>query len=297
MANEYYTLIFVPHAKARSRKFQISTRYARCIFGLAVASVLALVVGLVYVGYVSWELRSLRQTETEYRQLVVQSNEYKTRTETLQSKLAHLENLVRKLGVMAGLEQVLPDGSVGGLGGLTTKETQAPSLDVAILQELDRTAADIEDRSKQLHEYYVDRKMLLASTPSIWPVRGYLSSNFGNRVDPFTGQRDFHPGIDISTPVGTKVVAPADGVVVKCSSGGGYGNVLIVNHGYGIITRYGHLDGFNVRVGQRVRRGDVIGFVGNTGRSTAPHLHYEVWVHDQAQNPIHYILDEYRSFG
>ncbi|MBN2368859.1 MAG: M23 family metallopeptidase [Vicinamibacteria bacterium] len=297
MANEYYTLIFIPHAKARYRKFQIRTRIAKWLLGLAGASVVALAGGLAYVGYVSWEMRSLRQIEGKYERLVVQSHDYKTQTEVLQGKLSHLENIVRKLGVMAGLEQVLPDGNVGGLGGLTTKETQAPSLDAAILQELDRTAADIEGRSQQLHEYYADRKMMLASTPSVWPVRGYLSSNFGNRIDPFTGQRDFHPGIDVSTPVGTKVVAPADGIVVKCSHAGGYGNVLIINHGYGIITRYGHLDGFNVRVGQRVRRGDVIGFVGNTGRSTAPHLHYEVWVHDQAQNPIHYILDEYRSFG
>ena len=139
--------------------------------------------------------------------------------------------------------------------------------------------------------------MLLASTPSVWPVRGYLSAGFGNRLDPFTGLRDFHPGIDISTPIGTKVQAPADGVVVFCGLKGGYGNAIMIDHGYGVVTRYGHLDAFNVKPGQRVRRGDVIAFVGNTGRSTAPHLHYEVWVNDQTQNPIQYILDEYRTFG
>ena len=120
---------------------------------------------------------------------------------------------------------------------------------------------------------------------------------FGNRIDPFTGMRDFHPGIDISVPRGTRVSAPADGVVVFCGTKGGYGNIIAIDHGYGTVTRYGHLDGFNVRPGQRVKRGDVIGFSGNTGRSTAPHLHYEVWVHDQMRNPIEYILDEYRSFG
>jgi murein DD-endopeptidase MepM/ murein hydrolase activator NlpD len=128
-------------------------------------------------------------------------------------------------------------------------------------------------------------------------VRGYLSAGFGNRVDPFTGQYDFHPGLDISTPIGTKVEAPADGVVVSCGDKGGYGNAIVIDHKYGIVTRYAHLSGFNVKPGQRVKRGDVIGFVGNSGKSTAPHLHYEVWVNDQAQNPIHYILDEYRSFG
>jgi murein DD-endopeptidase MepM/ murein hydrolase activator NlpD len=128
-------------------------------------------------------------------------------------------------------------------------------------------------------------------------VRGYLSATFGNRRDPFTGQRDFHTGIDISTPLGSKIQSPADGVVVSTAEKGGYGLTIIIEHDFGIITRYGHLQAFNVRPGQRVRRGEVIGYVGNTGRSTAPHLHYEVWVRDQAQNPIHYILDEYRSFG
>jgi murein DD-endopeptidase MepM/ murein hydrolase activator NlpD len=94
-----------------------------------------------------------------------------------------------------------------------------------------------------------------------------------------------------------KVIAPADGVVVSCGQKGAYGNAIIIDHGFGVITRYGHLAAFNVRPGQRVKRGDTIAFVGSTGRSTSPHLHYEVWIHDQNQNPIHFILDEYRSFG
>ena len=86
---------------------------------------------------------------------------------------------------------------------------------------------------------------MLACTPSIWPVRGYLSAVFGNRIDPFTGQRDFHPGLDVSTPRGSKIVAPADGVVVFLGQKNGYGNALVIDHGYGVVTRYGHLDGFN----------------------------------------------------
>jgi len=164
-------------------------------------------------------------------------------------------------------------------------------------QDMDKTVATLTERSTELEAFYRDQKVLLASTPSVWPVRGYLSAGFGNRNDPFTGQKDFHPGIDISTPLGTRVLAPADGVVISCGEKGGYGNAIIVDHGYDIVTRYAHLSRFNVKPGQRIHRGDVIGFVGNTGRSTAPHLHYEVWVRDQAQNPIHYILDEYRSFG
>jgi murein DD-endopeptidase MepM/ murein hydrolase activator NlpD len=162
---------------------------------------------------------------------------------------------------------------------------------------MDRSVSALTARSARLEEFYQDQSVLLASTPSVWPVRGYLSAGFGNRLDPFTGQRDFHAGLDISAPVGTRVQSPADGVIVSAGQKGAYGNSIIIDHGYGVVTRYGHLSGFNVKPGQRVKRGDVIGFVGDTGRSTAPHLHYEVWVRNQAQNPIHYILDEYRSFG
>jgi murein DD-endopeptidase MepM/ murein hydrolase activator NlpD len=209
-----------------------------------------------------------------------------------------LQNMVTKLGVMAGVEQSLPDAQLGGVGGLSRVDTTAPSVDIAsALQSLDQTVSTLTEKSSRLETFYHDQHQLLASTPSIWPVRGYLSASFGNRIDPFTGQRDFHPGIDVSAPIGTKVMAPADGVVVFCGQKNGYGNHMVIDHGYGVVTRYGHLDGFNVRPGQRVRRGQVIAFVGSTGRSTAPHLHYEVWVYDQMRNPIQYILDEYRSFG
>jgi murein DD-endopeptidase MepM/ murein hydrolase activator NlpD len=205
--------------------------------------------------------------------------------------------MITKLGVMAGLDQLPPDASIGGVGGLSSLETQAPQAGPDSLRKMETSVSLLTERSKALAEFYKDRGSLLAATPSVWPVRGYLSAGFGNRIDPFTGQRDFHAGIDISTPTGTRVLAPADGLVVSCGVKGGYGNAAVIDHGFGVVTRYAHLDHFNVKPGQRVHRGDVIAFVGNTGRSTAPHLHYEVWVNDQAQNPIQYILDEYRSFG
>jgi murein DD-endopeptidase MepM/ murein hydrolase activator NlpD len=209
-----------------------------------------------------------------------------------------LQSVVTKLGIMAGVEQSLPDASIGGVGGLRGSETTPPSIDIAsTLQSLDQKVGSLSQKSNRLETIFKDQREVLASTPSIWPLRGYLSEKFGNRIDPFTGLRDFHPGIDIAVPRGTKVTSPADGVVVFCGVKNGYGNIIVIDHGYGTVTRYGHLDGFNVRPGQRVRRGDVIAFSGNTGRSTAPHLHYEVWVNDQMRNPIEYIIDEYRSFG
>lgn len=133
------------------------------------------------------------------------------------------------------------------------------------------------------------KSKLLAATPSIIPVDGWVSSGFGPRRDPFTGRYEFHKGIDVVAWVNTPVHAPADGIVVYARKARGYGNVLILNHGYGISTVYGHLNKFNVILNQKVKRGDVIAYVGNTGRSTGPHLHYEVRVNGVPTNPMKYI--------
>jgi murein DD-endopeptidase MepM/ murein hydrolase activator NlpD len=298
MANEFYTLIVVPHAKARFRKFQVSVRLTRWV--LTAFGVLALLLAgiLTHYTWIAVEVGEIKRLRAENLALATKARAYEENAGQLQAKVLALQGIVTKLGVMAGVDQSLPDAAVGGVGGLSRVETTPPSVDIAAsLQSLDRTVGNLTEKSSRLESFFQDQKQLLASTPSIWPVRGYLSAGFGNRQDPFTGNRDFHPGLDISTPRGSKIVAPADGVVVFTGIKNGYGNAIVIDHGYGVVTRYGHLDGFNVRPGQRVRRGDVIAFVGNTGRSTAPHLHYEVWVNDQARNPIQFIIDEYRSFS
>jgi murein DD-endopeptidase MepM/ murein hydrolase activator NlpD len=298
MANEFFTVIVVPHAKARFRKIQVPIKLARWVLAGASTFVLLFTGVLVHYTRITAEVYELRRLRAENEILTQKTLEYEQNAGKLQAKVAYLHSIVSKLGVMAGLDHALPDATVGGEGGVTSFETVAPSRAVKpSLADMDLSVSALTDKSAKLEAFYRDQSLLLSSTPSIWPVRGYLSATFGNRLDPFTGRPDFHPGIDISTPIGTKVAAPADGIVLSCAVQGGYGNAIIIDHGYGVVTRYGHLEGFNVRPGQKVHRGEVIGFVGNTGRSTGPHLHYEVWVRDQAQNPIHFILDEYRSFG
>jgi murein DD-endopeptidase MepM/ murein hydrolase activator NlpD len=297
MANEFYTLIVVPHAKARFRRLQVSVKFIKWASAVSATLGLLLVISLVHYARIAVEVHELRRLRAENRALLTKTLEYEQNAGKLQLKLEYLQKTVTKLGMMAGLEQTLPDATVGGVGGVPSAESMAPAIEPSALRAMDRSLSDLTDRSNKLTAFYEDQTVLLASTPSIWPVRGYLSAGFGNRIDPFTGQRDFHAGIDISTPIGTRIHSPADGVVIAVGVKGAYGNAVTVDHGFGIVTQYGHMASFNVKPGQRLRRGDVIGFVGNTGRSTAPHLHYEVWVRDQAQNPIHYILDEYRSFG
>jgi murein DD-endopeptidase MepM/ murein hydrolase activator NlpD len=298
MANEFYTLIVVPHAKARFRKFQVSVRLTKWVLGAMGVLAIALVGILVHYTWMSVQVAEIKRLRGENLALATKARAYEENAGRLQQRVLALQSIVTKLGLMAGVEESPPEPQIGGVGGVTRLEATAPSLDMAAsLEGMDQTVSALTQKSQRLQTFFQDQRQVLASTPSIWPVRGYLSAAFGNRKDPFTGMPDFHPGIDISTPRGTKVVAPADGVVVFVGKKGGYGNAVVIDHGYGIVTRYAHLDGFNVRPGQRVRRGEVIGFVGSTGRSTAPHLHYEVWVNDQTRNPIQFIIDEYRSFG
>jgi murein DD-endopeptidase MepM/ murein hydrolase activator NlpD len=135
------------------------------------------------------------------------------------------------------------------------------------------------------------------SAPNLWPVEGPVTGSFGERIDPFNGEGAFHSGIDIGSSFGQAVIAPADGVVVLADFMSGYGRVVMVNHGHGITTRYGHLANFAVALGQQIHRGDTLGYVGLSGRSTGPHLHYEVRINDTPVNPHKYLRLTFANVG
>lgn len=144
---------------------------------------------------------------------------------------------------------------------------------------------------RELVDQLEDKHQRLASSPAIWPARGWLTSRFGARISPFTGERQFHAGLDIAGAEGTEIVAPADGRVAFVGAKGPLGNALMIEHGFGIRTEYGHTQKILVKPGEQVHRGQVIALLGNTGRSTGPHLHYVVEVNGKAVNPIDYIFD------
>jgi murein DD-endopeptidase MepM/ murein hydrolase activator NlpD len=169
---------------------------------------------------------------------------------------------------------------------------ESPQALAAKLDKLSAEATRQEQSLQELQAYFTGQKSLLASVPSVWPTRGWVTSDFGSRVDPYTSERVMHAGIDIAGPHGKEIIAPSDGTVVFAGLEGGYGNVIVIDHGYGIKTRYGHLASVKVKAGERIKRGDLIAAMGNTGRSTGPHLHYEVRVNGIAQNPRKFILDD-----
>ncbi|MBI5588504.1 MAG: M23 family metallopeptidase [Deltaproteobacteria bacterium] len=159
------------------------------------------------------------------------------------------------------------------------------------ITQLEEMAKSQESSFTELQEYLMKKSSFLAATPSIWPSRGWVTSAFGERISPFTGFPQMHRGLDIANRVGTPVVASAEGIVVHVGADTGLGKMVSISHGYGIKTSYGHLSEIKVRTGQKVKRGMEIGTMGNTGRSTGPHLHYEVSLNGVSVNPTKYILN------
>ena len=225
------------------------------------------------------------------------------RLEELNGQVGRLQGFNERLRMMANLGKPSQKDDIFGVGGregassgpgVRLSATSAERRLQVLQRDLDRLSAESEtERQLQRHlaKFLQDRRSILASTPSLWPVRGWVTSGFGMRISPFGKGRKFHSGVDISTRRGTPITAPAGGVVTFAGWEGGFGRMLAINHGHGIVTRYAHLQKFKVKLGQKVERGQAIALVGNTGRSTGPHLHYEVLLSGVPTNPMHYILD------
>lgn len=297
MSNKFYNVIIVPHASAKFRKIKIPKKYLIC--SLIFIIIFAITAILLLCNYYRMKSRVsyMDQVQAENQRLKSENIRYQESTQLLSKKLAEMNEYSRKLNIIAGIEPEKDQNQFGGIGDMNGAE-QELSKDI-LDKEIPRLKKDAFATENNLHfllTHFEKQSLLLASTPSIWPLRGYLSSYFGYRKDPFTGLRDFHPGIDISSPRGTPIVAPADGIIATAARRGGFGNFLIIKHKFGYTTRYGHLQKFNVRKGQVVKRGQVIAFLGNTGKSKGPHLHYEVLRNGKAENPLHYIIEKYKSF-
>ena len=220
----------------------------------------------------------------------------------IQKKLTQLNEFDKKLRTMVNLEPTRTNPHFVGMGGSdpanSSSRVAAEKLNEKIVRSMHKSLDEIDGEISvqmlertELLSFLNKQKTLLASTPSIRPTNGWISSEFGYRLSPFTGEREFHKGLDICNKKGSPVIAPADGIASSIETDAGYGKMLVINHGYGLITRYAHLDKFLVKKGQAVKRGQDIALVGNTGRTTGPHLHYEVHLNGVPVNPLRYIVN------
>jgi murein DD-endopeptidase MepM/ murein hydrolase activator NlpD len=272
-------------------KIKLPERNAKILLGV----ILAILVSFPFItlNYISQRIQMAR-LKKETTQIAF----LKSQVEEFQQQIQRLKEFDVKLRIIANLENAQETGSFLAVGGLTPPSREPLQGGVADTQrmkeELDRLSTEAEFREKSFQELYTfleGKKRQLSSTPSIWPVRGWLTSTFGYRIDPFTGLRQFHEGLDIANRLGTPIIAPADGIVSRCSNSFGYGLTVEINHGYGIKTIYGHLSKAYVTVGRSVRRGERIAAVGSSGRATGPHLHYQVMLNEVPMSPMNYILN------
>ncbi|MGH9844731.1 MAG: peptidoglycan DD-metalloendopeptidase family protein [Blastocatellia bacterium] len=277
----FYTFVFAPTASSTLRKFNIHHNVLFAILGLAVVGMLTVGYGVYSIAQYAMVVAKLNIQDRQIRQLREENQEAKNKSSQLQTRLAALDTTQRKLAESSGISRPAELNNEIGQGG--------PNGALDNLSQIAQAAASLESELLQIKDVFDRTQVKLASTPSGWPVRGYITDGFGNRRNPFGGGYESHAGLDIATNHGTAIEATADGIVIFAGPHGGYGNVVVIDHGYGITTRYAHMSKLDVNIGEHVTRGKQVGAVGSTGRSTAPHCHYEVRLHDRPVNPLNYL--------
>jgi murein DD-endopeptidase MepM/ murein hydrolase activator NlpD len=302
LASKKISIFLVPDSTSRVRQFRLPRFF---LIFIAIFSVFS-GAGLCWIINDYWAIKAdmprLAKLKSDNVQQQRQFAHLIQRIDQVTHKLNELKAFDQKLKVMVNLETGEDGSQFQGVGGSDTEltdpkrvmEKSHKEMVRSLHRSLDTMEHEIalgEEDKKELHKFLESQKILLASTPSIWPTKGWMSSRFGYRTSPFTGQKEFHKGIDISTRMNAPVIAPANGIVSHVGWNHGYGRVLTIEHGYGVKTKYAHLQKILVKKGKHVKRGETVALVGSTGRSTGPHLHYEVHLNRVAVNPLRYILN------
>ncbi len=289
MQKRFYILFVARGDDGQLRKISIPVHY-----------LYVFVVGAA-IGFLS--LTGIASSYTRMLLKVSSYNQLRTEREQLRNRYSRLEEVAKERDVqVASLGSIASE--VSALYGLKSQPTlvtatQQEIHDADVTSSLDqlgalRTSALTGDASVGIslgmtHNATTADWYRANSLPNLWPIDGPVTASFGERIDPFNGEGAFHSGVDIGSNYGHPIIAPADGVITFADFMGGYGKLIMMDHGHGITTRYGHLSGFAVTPGQHVHRGDTIGYVGLSGRSTGPHLHYEVRINDTPVNPYKYL--------
>jgi len=299
---EYLNFLIFGHKTLKPRHFKISKKTFRIILYVITFIVLSTIFFLcdyIQLKRKAIELSRLQQeTESQRSQI----HFFSSRLEDLEKQLSKLKDFDRRIRIIANLEKGEETSSFIGMGGPSPSdireklrlEKDEKGLIQQIRSDIERIQSELlsrEESFSELEKILETKKNILSHTPSIWPAKGWLTSGFGFRTNPFTGLTQMHEGIDISNRVGTIVISPADGIVSEIGNDWVNGKFLVISHGFGMTTHYSHLNKVFIKIGQKVKRGDKIAEIGVTGKATGPHLHYEVRLNGVPVNPIRYILN------
>lgn len=300
MSKSRWTVIVVPQGSSTSRVIEVSHTSLKLVGSLAIAAVMvALLLGYGTIAK-SVNMARAKAVAAENQRLAAELGVIQGRVSLLTDSISALERRDSQIRVLANLEPIDPQVHAAGIGGprpvVSSDEQSGAMVERATAVRVDLNAlirrANLLTRSfREAADSLASHTERLSATPSILPTNGWLSSAFAAmRIHPIFHEARPHEGVDITAPRGTPIEAPANGVVVFSGWDGGYGNVIRIDHGFGIVTRFAHASRLLVGVGVRVKRGQPIALVGNTGLSTAPHLHYEIHVNGRPVNPLNYIL-------
>lgn len=303
MRKRRFSILLVPEDNSEVKHLRATSSHVR--IALLVFSLLVIATVFLTIQYVSRarDAAALARLSKENSYLQDQLVALENRVSQFQVQMADLVEREKVLRTMSGLAEIDADVRKVGVGGHGFEEfhsqSDSPKEPVGSLSlvtaDLDQLLRQVKLEKKSFQDVEIafqNNLEKLEHTPTIWPVTGYVSRGFGPCIDPFTGQRRLHEGIDVVNRVGTPIKATAAGIVAERGWRNGYGWVVVVDHGYGYQTTYGHLNAIEVRKGERVKRGQVIATLGNSGRSTGPHLHYEVRVNGQPVDPLRFILSD-----
>ena len=290
MSAKRFTILIIPEGSHQVRRFGVRSTVVKGF--LAASVILALGLAGLIADYVMTNLdrNELQRLQVENLSQRDELHLLVVKLEDLRQEMVVLAQNDAKVRVMAKLSAPKGD-SIAGIGGPARADDVDREFN-EIQQRIDEVRRQIDLRRESQEEIQGilnDQRSLLAAKPLGWPAKGWLTSSFGLRRDPFNGRRKIHEGLDIAARTGAPVIATADGIVSSVKTESGYGKMVTIDHGYGYRTLYGHNSKFNVKVGQRVRRGDRIASVGNTGRSTGSHVHYEIRLNGVPVNPHKYL--------
>ena len=308
MASRRYTVLIADRTSGVVRRVTLTARPA-----VAVACAMVTLPVLIGIG-AAWKAKSdVSGLYTSQQALELENSSYRTATEELSGQIESLQSAITDLGARAALDPTLARTmdklpalvkarAMGGNVASSTASAKQESTYTRTLSALSnpddtfgllRTLLEgLESRLQSVRSNVEKRNALAAATPSIWPAHGWLSSTMGPRTDPVTGGSDYHNGLDIAGDKGQPVYSTAAGIVTQAGYQGAYGNLIVVDHGFGLETRYGHLSGFLVQKGHHVKRGEMIGRLGSTGRTTGAHLHYEVMANGRLLNPLQLLTQQ-----
>jgi murein DD-endopeptidase MepM/ murein hydrolase activator NlpD len=302
MDKEYFNILIFGHKTSRTKHLRIHRKTFKIVLYLSAFALL--LTTFFFCDYIqvkkrAFELNRLRQEAQTQRS---QIQFFSARIEDLEKQLSKLKDFDRKIRIIANLERGAEAAPFMGMGGPSPSdireklkgEKDENGLIQQMRTDVERLQSEAMSREESLSEIeklLQNKKEMLAHTPSIWPVMGWVTSGFGFRTNPFTGLSQMHEGMDISNRVGTQVIAPGSGMISDTGNDLSHGKFVVISHGFGMTTRYIHLNKVLVRAGQKVNRGDKVAELGTSGKTTGPHLHYEVRVNGIPVNPMRYILN------